>query len=128
MQFSKESKINIFLLQIAPQSLTSFHGGKELIEAIDNLTAKVDLHKAELKAAEANGGATLSRTSDAFSDSEERGLLRAKAAAGSDSEAPPIVKKKEKPLEIDLEPGVMSLRGKEADERDRKVNPEFQNV
>jgi hypothetical protein len=75
--------------QVQPSDFSRYHGGKDILDNVELLTTKVELHLAEVARAAATGsvsgttgagnGSTLSRaeeTSSAFSDSEEKGLLR----------------------------------------------------
>lgn len=100
----------------------------------------MDLHKAEQKqlTALSNGGSgsggggdhnkagsTISRTTadtvdaaSAFSDSEDRGLLRPRSSSKS--------KKPDAKLDLEIEQGVLSLRDNEMLDRDRAVDPEFE--
>ena len=115
--------------QVAPADFLRHQGGKDLLEKVESLSAKVALHRAELSK---NGGVanTLSRTEETastFSDSEERGLLRPSSKGGKKPEQDGGKKpsNNEATLQIEIEPGMMSIRAKEAMSRDRRVNPEF---
>ena len=128
--------------------MVHFQGGKELLDLISSLAAKVDLHKAEQKqlaslaanggssgvAADLNAGSTISRTTadtadaaSAFSDSEDRGLLRPRSSSRSKKQQqPPPPAATEAKLDLEIEQGVLSLRDSEILSRDRSVNPEFE--
>ncbi len=173
---------------MAPHDFTRYPGGKELLESVASLTAKVDRHRAEVTRAAAaaaagngtvgcggvcgggdgggdgggggggagtlgggfaGGDSTLSRcteeTASTFSDSEEgKGLLgqrqqqqqqereqqqeRQQQQQQQQQESPESEAVERSTLEIEIEPGVMSLRGKAAADRDRRINPEFADM
>ena len=104
------------LFQILPHNLSQYRGGKELQEQINNLTAKVDLAKAELAHERSGAGSTLSRM---FDEIEKKQLLRPeskKTKNGSNG------------LKIDLESNLYSIRNPEFESRDKNVHPEFEQA
>ena len=100
----------------------------------------MDLHKAEQKqlatlpnggggGANPHAGSTLSSriadTTDAasaFSDSEDRGLLRPRSSSRSKKPLPVSEAK----LDLEIEQGALSLRDSDILNRDRSINPEFE--
>ena len=107
-----------------------------MLDDVHKLTALVERHRAEQRAALAAGGggngtlttaaagSTLSRTEEtvsSMSDSEERGLLSPKRKS---SDSSPMHNASPQ-LQIDIEPSILILRGEEALRRDRSVNQEF---
>jgi len=123
------------------------NGGKEMLDVVGILNAKADRHRAEVKAAAAAGNAhcaadsTISRNEySGFSDSEDsRRLLRpkkrqppanssAKDEVGGEGKAAngsayPVLPPSD--VDIEIEPGMLSLGSAEAEKRDRRINPEF---
>jgi hypothetical protein len=102
--------------------LNLYKGGKELLESINSLTAKVELLKAELAHEKSGGGAasTLSRMID---DLEIKQLLR-----------PDSKKKVGKSvsngsgLKIELESNLYSIKNPDFETRDKDVHPEFEQA
>lgn len=138
--------------QVLPEGF-QMSGGKEMLETVAILNAKADRHRAEVKAAAAGqaqgADSTISRNEySGFSDSEDsKRLLRPKkrqpqenGSAASHKEgaqnggvetgkqangsvAYPVLPPAD--LDIEIEPGMLSLGSEEAQNRDRRVNPEF---
>ena len=122
--------------------MVHFQGGKELLDQIASLTSKVDLHKAEQRqlaaanndpAGGGKAGSTISRTTvdggdgaSAFSDSEDRGLLRPKSSSSSRKKSSGGGGGDGAKLDLEIEQGVLSLRDSDLLNRDRSVNPEFE--
>ena len=104
-----------------PHNLSQYRGGKELLDQVANLTAKVDLAKAELAHEKSGAGSTLSRM---FDEIEKKQLLRPdsrKKAPKSDGSSP-----NPNGLKIDLESNLFSIKDPDFETRDKNVHPEFE--
>ena len=121
-------------MQILPHDLSHFKGGQELESAIDNLTTKVNLFRAEQKQLQCNGGiGTMTRTEESLlppaAPSEIKGLLSSK----DNSAAVRKTKKDEtseevsssKAINVTIEQGILSLNDPEFETRDTSVNPDL---
>ena len=104
-----------------PHNLSQYRGGKELLDQVANLTAKVDLAKAELAHEKSGAGSTLSRM---FDEIEKKQLLRPdsrKKGPKSDGSSP-----NPNGLKIDLESNLFSIKDPDFETRDKSVHPEFE--
>ena len=145
-QLSPYLPIPLVTPQVVSGEFAHFRGGKEILDNVESLRAKVELHLAEVAKAEANGshagtntgpgggtGSTLSRGDESQTDSEERGLLRSSAerkrsvtAAQVKERAIAAGMKSESRLNIELEPNILSLRDDDVVAgRDKTIHPEF---
>jgi len=113
------------LFQILPHNMSQYRGGKELLDQVANLTAKVELAKAELAHEKSGAGSTLSRM---FDEIEKKQLLRPDSRkkgpkpGGSGSGSNP------NGLKIDLESNLYSIKDPEFETRDKTVHPEFEQA
>ena len=141
----------LICFQVHPEGF-QLSGGKEMLETVGILNAKADRHRAEVKAAAAGqaqgADSTISRNEySGFSDAEDsKRLLRPKKRqppppANGSALPPASVQNGSTPAgkevngsagypalpatDIEIEPGMLSLRSDEAQNRDRGVNPEF---
>jgi hypothetical protein len=84
---------------------------------VANLTAKVDLAKAELAHEKSGGGSTLSRM---FDEIEKKQLLRPDSKKKVSKSGP-----NPNGLKVDLESNLYSIKNPDFENRDKAVHPEF---
>ena len=117
------------MFQVLPQDLALYKGGNELLTCVDDMTAKVNLFRAEQKAQQLNIGDTLPRNDETLlvpppAPSEIKGLLSSpvkemsngKTCNGDIDNGG---------IKVNIENGILSLHDSQFDERDKTVNADL---